>query len=109
MSRPRIEARLKTAMVLAAGSIVLLVLTSVPWLAEAVAYLAPVLIVVLLLRLGHYPGERALHALVPPRCRRRAVARDRVRQRAPIRMPRGTALLASRLAGRAPPVLSSLR
>jgi hypothetical protein len=69
------------------------------------AYLAPVLALVCVLLLGRFPGERAF---------RRRVARRRSRGRlrplsephrhAPHRLlPRGGALLASALAGRAPP------
>jgi hypothetical protein len=67
--------------------------------------LAPVLVLLCVLALGRYPGERAFRRLV---ARRRAVRR-RLPRAAPRRrdaaalLPRGGALLASALAGRAPP------
>jgi hypothetical protein len=74
-------------------------------LLELLVSLAPLLAIALVLLLGRYPGERAL---------RRRLGRRRGRPRgagaAPVplrhlrtRLPRGGALLAYALAGRAPP------
>jgi hypothetical protein len=70
---------------------------------EALGYLAPTLVLVGLLVLGRYPGERALA---------RRAARPRALRPAPLLapararriLPRGGVLLASGLAGRAPPL-----
>jgi hypothetical protein len=72
---------------------------------ELLAYLAPVLALLCALALGRYPGERALRRRLP---RRRSARRLRAalaaRPRPPrLQGPRGGALLAYALAGRAPP------
>ena len=72
---------------------------------EALAYLAPVMLLLALLALGRYPGEDA-YACHLGRGSRGPVARvPRVRRwRGPgPALPRGGALLAAGLAGRAPP------
>jgi hypothetical protein len=73
---------------------------------EVVAYLAPVLALVCALLLGRYPGERALRRRL---ARRRHPRRSGATTTAPQRaartlLPRGGALLADGLAGRAPPL-----
>jgi hypothetical protein len=76
----------------------------VPGLAVGLAYLGPGMFVFLLLWLGRYPGEEAILRFIrPPRLRRArksAAPSHRIR----VRMPRGGALLAGALAGRAPPL-----
>jgi hypothetical protein len=71
--------------------------------------LAPVLLLLCVLALGRYPGERAFRRRV---VRHRTVSRRPLRAAlrrcdAPALLPRGGALLASALAGRAPPVGSA--
>lgn len=73
---------------------------------EVAAYLVPVLLLLAFVAGGRYPGERAYarriaHARVE-RPRRAGVARRRRRLRV-AELPRGGALLAAGLAGRAPP------
>lgn len=71
---------------------------------EAIGYFAPTLALVGLLVLGRYPGEHALarRAIRPRALRPRPLAPpSRVRRI----LPRGGVLLASGLAGRAPPLL----
>jgi uncharacterized protein YcnI len=80
-----------------------LMVAHVPGMSDGLAYLGPCLFVYLLLRHGRYPGEKAILAFISPSQRRRTQAN---RQRCcPLRvnMPRGGALLAAALAGRAPP------
>ena len=73
---------------------------------EVVAYLVPVLLLLAFVAGGRYPGERAYarrlaHARVKPP-QRAGRARRRRRPRL-AELPRGGALLAAGLAGRAPP------
>lgn len=75
---------------------------------DALGYLAPTLTILALLVLGRYPGERAyarrIARRVAPRKRRLPPApRGR---RVSIAPPRGGALIAARLGGRAPPLLA---
>jgi hypothetical protein len=72
-------------------------------LALGLAYLSPAVFVFALLCLGHYPGERLLLARTRPRCPKRSVPAARMPRRVLAQMPRGGGLLASALAGRAPP------
>lgn len=67
-------------------------------------YLTPALALIAALLLGHYPGERLLLAAARPRRRRASSAAPSFRS-APAgrRLPRGGSLLATGLAGRAPP------
>ncbi len=68
------------------------------------AYLSPAVFVFALLCSGHYPAERLLLARARQRRpRRRALAAKIPRQRL-AHAPRGGELLASALAGRAPPL-----
>jgi hypothetical protein len=71
--------------------------------------LAPLLVLLCALVLGRYPGERAFRRRVArQRTVRRRPPRVASRRRdAPALLPRGGALLASALAGRAPPAESA--
>lgn len=72
---------------------------------EALGYLAPALLLLALLALGRYPGERAYARRLGRRSRarsRRAPRARRWRGALPA-LPRGGALVAAGLAGRAPP------
>jgi hypothetical protein len=72
---------------------------------EALAYLAPTVLVLALLALGRYPGERAYARHLRGRSRARIVRVPRARRwrGALPALPRGGALVAAGLAGRAPP------
>jgi hypothetical protein len=73
---------------------------------EAVAYMAPTLVLLVPLLLGRYPGERAIAAALDRRrhgAPRRPAASQRPRRTFRAGVARGGALLAARLAGRAPP------
>ena len=76
----------------------------VPGLTLGLGYLAPALFVFVLLWLGHYPGERLLVALSRRTERRHGTPTFTVPRLALGHMPRGGSLLASALAGRAPPL-----
>jgi hypothetical protein len=73
-------------------------------LVHALAYLAPLLALLCALLLGRYPGEEALCRRIPRRRRRPVRAAPQSRRRARALLPRGGALLADGLAGRAPPL-----
>jgi hypothetical protein len=77
----------------------------------AFAYLAPALLILLPLLGGRYPGDEALvrasDRRVRSRHRRRRSAAPRPRRRAGGLLPRGGRLVATALAGRAPPALGS--
>ena len=68
-------------------------------------FVGPFLILVALLMLGVYPGEKLLLrvASTPRRRRQRAPRRRRMPRSSRLAAPRGGALLAASLAGRAPP------
>jgi len=71
---------------------------------EMLLYVIPLLLLLLPLALGHYPGERLRLALVRPRrLARPASSAPPPRPASLIPLPRGGALLASSRAGRAPP------
>ncbi|MEA2332115.1 MAG: hypothetical protein QOH58_2253 [Thermoleophilaceae bacterium] len=71
---------------------------------EVLAHLAPVLALLCALLLGRYPGERALRPRRRPRPPRRPRPLGGPRRRMDtVLLPRGGALLACALAGRAPP------
>jgi hypothetical protein len=66
--------------------------------------IAPLLLLVAALTLGRYPGERALaRARLAPRLRRRTPSSTGGPAREPHALVRGGLLVASSLAGRAPP------
>ncbi len=69
----------------------------------AFLHLAPVLLVLVLLWVGCYPGEKRILALRARRRARRDVLRRRARRGSARALPRGGALIAGALAGRAPP------
>lgn len=73
--------------------------------AEALAYLTPALLLLALLALGWYPGERVYARRLGRRARTRSAGAPRVRRwrGALPALPRGGALVAAGLAGRAPP------
>jgi len=75
-------------------------------LVDVVALLAPMLALVCALLLGRYPGERALRRRLARRGapRRTESLVNTQRRAARGLLPRGGALLAHRLAGRAPPL-----
>jgi hypothetical protein len=79
-------------------------LAHVPGLMLGVAYLGPAVFVFMLLWLGHYPGEKLLVALSRRIRRRRSTLALEIPHRALACLPRGGSLLASSLAGRAPPL-----
>jgi len=95
---------------LAAGMVVMacLCLAHVPGLGAGLAYLGPAVFAFLLLWLGHYPGDKAILALTRPARLRRAATIGAHWRRRPVHMPRGGALLAAALAGRAPPLSARL-
>lgn len=68
------------------------------------AYLSPAVFVFALLYSGHYPGERLLLARARLRRPRRKAVAVKIPGRARAQVPRGGGLLASALAGRAPPL-----
>ncbi len=75
---------------------------------EALGYLAPTLALFVLLALGRYPGERAFARRIANRAHRRRPRRTPAvpqTRSLPVALPRGGRLLATGLAGRAPPFL----
>jgi len=89
---------------LAAAALVLAV--RLPGAVDAAAFLGPACLLLLLLALGRYPGERALLSVARRSRVRVTVGATRAYRRITANMPRGGALLASALAGRAPPPIS---
>lgn len=108
MNRRNPQATLNLTLLLGASLIGLVSLAHAPGVAAGFMYLGPVMFAVLVLWLGHYPGERLLAALAAPYRRRRVQQGARERRGFCICMPRGAGLLACALAGRAPPVRPSL-
>ena len=100
MTRERVRPELLA--VLAAAWLLALALMGV---GEALAYLAPALLLGLPLVAGRYPGERPLvRALAGRRARPRRVPRcARPAARVFVLTPRGGRLVAAALAGRGPP------
>jgi len=90
--------------VVALAILLALWLARAPGLAAGLAYLGPGMFIFLLLWFGRYPGEKAIRAFIG-RTRLRRARESRAR-RSPlrVRLPRGGALLATALAGRAPPL-----
>jgi uncharacterized protein YcnI len=79
---------------------------------SSLLYLSPALLILLPLVFGRYPGERLLRAVIDPRRHRRTAAKPQRRHRRAVflaPLPRGGALLAAALAGRAPPRLAAAR
>jgi hypothetical protein len=96
--------RLKLALVGAMAATAILWLAHVPGATVGMAHLGPAVLIILLLWLGRYPGERLLLALSsrPARtCKSQPVST--LAGRILLDMPRGGELLAARLASRAPP------
>jgi hypothetical protein len=85
----------------------------VPGLETGILFLSPAIVVLALLRSGHYVGEEQLGRLSAAwqqRCPRRArVARSPVPRRPRALMPRGGGLVATSLAVRPPPLLATVR
>jgi hypothetical protein len=80
-----------------------LMLAHLPGMWDGLAYLGPCLFVYLLLRLGRYPGEKAILAFTDRPPARRTEPSRRGCRPPRVSVPRGGALLAAALAGRAPP------
>ena len=91
-------------MLASAGVALLAWLAQVPDLALGLAYLGPAALLLLLLGLGRYPGERHLLSRTRPARPRATSGLREPTLRAYVLIPRGGALLASALAGRAPPL-----
>ncbi len=103
MSRSH-RGRLGVALVLGVLVFVCVLLAHDSGLMLGLAYLSPAVFVFALLCSGHYPGERLLLAREGlRRPRRRALAAE-IPRRGLAHVPRGGGLLASGLAGRAPPL-----
>lgn len=79
--------------------------TALVGMTDAVAYLAPALLLFALVATGRYPGERTYARRISKRRRGRPRRTVRLgRRRCPLAlMPRGGVLLAAGLAGRGPP------
>jgi hypothetical protein len=104
MNHDELAAHQRRMVTLALAASVLLLAGSLLGVGEALAYLAPGAGLFMLLALGVYPGadayERALKRQNVRTPRPRA---SRPRLRVGVALPRGGALLATGLAGRAPP------
>jgi hypothetical protein len=94
--------RLTIALLAVLTALLTLWLAQMPAMDGGLACLAPGVFAFVLLWLGHYPGHRAIAAIVARPARRRRGARPPRRRRSVV-MPRGGDLLAAALAGRAPP------
>jgi hypothetical protein len=97
---------------LAAALAAFAVALAVPGLETGILFLSPAIVLLALLRSGHYVGEEQLDRLCaawqqqPPR---RRVARSPLPGRPRALMPRGGRLVATSLAVRPPPLLTTLR
>jgi len=108
MSRKLCRGRIATVVACGLAALLCVWLARVPGIGAGVAFLAPAVICFLLVLSGRYPGEHVILALAGRPARRRSLA---VWSRSPGQgnfMPRGGALLAASLAGRAPPARLSL-
>ncbi len=105
--RAREHRRRQTALV-AVAILALLILVPVLGVDAELASLGPAVFAFLLLWMGRYPGEAALVALAAAGGRRWPRTRWPTRRRGAATMPRGGALIAGALAGRAPPALLRL-
>jgi uncharacterized protein len=103
MSGTRRHRRLTIVVLAVSAALLALWLAHLPAMGGGLACLAPGAFAFLLLWLGHYPGHRAIAAVIAGPARRRRRARP-VRRRPHVLMPRGGELLATALAGRAPPL-----
>ncbi len=94
----------RMAIVALAAAVWLLAVAAIG-MVEALGYLAPTLALLVLLVLGRYPGERTFARRIADRLRSgRSRPLSEVRRRSlAVVLPRGGALLAAGLAGRAPP------
>jgi hypothetical protein len=85
----------------------------VPGLETGVLFLSPAIVLLALLRTGHYVGEAQLGRLATAwqqrRPRRERVARIPLPRRPRVLMPRGGRLVATSLAVRPPPHLHAVR
>ncbi len=107
MSRHGDRAHLNIALAVAVALLALLALAHVPGLTAGLAYLSPAIFAFVLLWLGRYPGEKILALITATRLPRVCNTQARSR-RVQTLMPRGGALLATALAGRAPPLSAQL-
>lgn len=100
------RAHLNVALIAGVAVLVGAWLAHVPGMTAGLAYLGPAVFVFALLWLGRYPGEKAILALTWSAHHQRTGTRNRSTPPRPVRsyMPRGGNLLATALAGRAPPL-----
>ena len=103
MSRGIDRRRIATAVACGLAALLCAWLARLPGIDACVAYLAPAVICFLLVLSGRYPGEHVILALAGTPTRRRSPDVASRSDRYGIFMPRGGALLAAALAGRAPP------
>ncbi|HEY1273976.1 MAG TPA: hypothetical protein VGF25_03670 [Thermoleophilaceae bacterium] len=92
--------------ILALAAAVLLLAGATLGAVEAFTYLAPALTLFVLFALGRYPGERAYLRRLRRSNRPQRPRAARSPRRPHAALPRGGALLANGLAGRAPPLLA---
>ena len=99
--------------VLAAALAAFAVALAVPGLETGILFLSPAIVVLALLCSGHYVGEEQLGRLCAAwqqrRPRRPRVARSPLTRRPRVLMPRGGRLVATSLAVRPPPLLTTVR
>jgi hypothetical protein len=96
----------RRTLALGAAAVVVAVYSVLPGLTDTLAYLAPALLLLLVLATRRYPGERALMALMKGRggARRHGHAEDHAQLARPRAVvPRGGSLIATSLAVRPPP------
>jgi hypothetical protein len=105
MARPR-RRPLVLALVLGSAFVAAAVAGHLDGLAVGLAYLGPAAFAVLLLLSGHFPGERRLLGRARTVVRRSGPPPLRPGPLGGGGLPRGGLLVASSLAGRAPPLLS---
>jgi hypothetical protein len=103
MSRRGARERLNIALLFGVAVLACVWLMHVPGMGAGMAYPAPGVFVFLLLWLGRYPGQKSILALMRRMRPRHGGAIRAGNPRVASRMPRGGRLLATALAGRAPP------
>ena len=103
MSRKLCRGRIATVVACGLAALLCVWLARVPGIGAGVAFLAPAVICFLLVLSGRYPGEHVILALAGSPARRRCSDVAFRSSGCCIFMPRGGALLAAALAGRAPP------